>query len=91
MRFVIGRVRLDYVDFTLRQVTKGVSTGQLTNVVSRVLLLPSYTADEINPFKLGAVLQKHGDHKTSDNYIEISPTNVLFVTFGVVITHFGCF
>ena len=41
----------------------------VTNVVSRVSLLPSYTAEEINPFKLGAVLQKHGDHKTSDDYI----------------------
>ena len=41
----------------------------VTNVVSRVSLLTSYMADKINPFKLGAVLQKHGDHKTSDGYI----------------------
>ena len=32
---------------------------KVTNVVSRVSLLTSYTADKINPFKLGALLQKH--------------------------------
>ena len=44
----------------------GVYGPDITNVVSRVLLLPSYTADKINPFKLGALLQKHGDHKRYD-------------------------
>ena len=40
----------------------------LTNVVSRVSLLPSYTADKINRFKLGALLQKDRDHKGYDGY-----------------------
>ena len=39
----------------------------LTNVVNRVTLLSSYTADRISPFKLGALLQKDGNHKTSDD------------------------
>ena len=60
----------------------------LTNVVSRVSLLTSYTADRISPFKLGAVLQKDGDHKIYDGYIQMTPTNMFFVTFPVVITLF---
>ena len=64
-----------------------IASVELTNVVSRVTLLPSYTADRINPFKLGALLQKNGDHKEYDGYILISPTNV---TFAIVITHFVC-
>ena len=59
-----GRLRPDWGN-TARADTAGLGSKGLTNVVSRVTLLSSYTADRISPFKLGALLQKDGDHKTS--------------------------
>ena len=56
------------VDVSLLTFHAHSTASTITNVVSRVSLLPSYTADKINRFKLGALLQKDRDHKGYDGY-----------------------